>query len=466
MSHQQKAFDKLKDIKVMALFMDMGTGKTRTVLEFIEYRLSSQKLCKVFWVCPVSCKNNLQKDIIKHSHYTTSCIEKYTNELVCIIGIESLSSSDRCFFKLKKLLEENPNNMLIIDESHMMKNHQAKRTERINKYLRPLSKYRVVMTGTPVTQGIWDLFSQMYFLHPKILGYKSFHTFAANHLEYSEVFVGKIEEAHNTEYITQKLNPYCYQVTKKECLDLPEKSYTYKFFYLDYDAEYYYNVIKDYYINQIDSERPEKISFIIFSMLNRLHRLVSGEVHCVVDTGSEARIEIDYKDYSRVETLIETLEEIDLKNNKCIIWYKYNTDLELITDKLKLKYTVINGNINQKQRDKNIEEFKVTDTNILIINIASGSYGLNLQEANYMIYYNNTFDYAKRIQSEDRIYRIGQTKNCHIIDIISDTPIDIKIDDSIVNKSSLAKEIREEINKIKDDKEKIELYKQRLRGEF
>ena len=93
-----------------------------------------------------------------------------------------------------------------------------------------------------------------------------------------------------------------------------------------------------------------------------------------------------------------------------------------------------------------------------MVNINIGNLGLNLQEANYMIYYNSTFDYAKRIQSEDRIYRIGQNKNCHIIDSM--------IEKSISGKSNLARKIRQQINEIKDDKEKIEEFKKKILNEF
>ncbi|MFW6030690.1 MAG: SNF2-related protein, partial [Halanaerobiales bacterium] len=259
MDHQQKAFDKLKDIKACALFMDMGTGKTRTTLEFIEYRLKQGKITNVFWVCPVSCKENLRIDIEKHTNYSVNTIEKYNDELICIIGTESISMSEKIRIKLLNLLKNNPENYLIIDESHMIKNYDTNRTKFINKNLIKLSKYRAILTGTPVTQGIWDLYTQFYFLHPKILGYHSWHSFASNHLEYSDKFPGMIVEAHNTDYITKKINPYVYQVTKDECLNLPNKSYSYRSVYFDEIEEEYYNLIKDYYIEQIDPDRPERI---------------------------------------------------------------------------------------------------------------------------------------------------------------------------------------------------------------
>ena len=132
-----------------------------------------------------------------------------------------------------------------------------------------------------------------------------------------------------------------------------------------------------------------------------------------------------------------------------------------------IKYVCINGEVSQNQRELNINDFKTSsDINVLIANINIGNVGLNLQEANYMIYYNSTFEYAKRKQSEDRIYRIGQNKNCHIIDILSNSGIDDMMEDNLYHKTNLIRSIREKINEIKDDKEKIKEFKQKILDEF
>ena len=89
-----------------------------------------------------------------------------------------------------------------------------------------------------------------------------------------------------------------------------------------------------------------------------------------------------------------------------------------------------------------------------------------MQEANYMIYYNSTFDYAKRKQSEDRIYRIGQNNNCHIIDILSNSGIDDMVENNIYNKTNLIREKKKKINNIKDDKNKIKEFKEKILDEL
>lgn len=465
LKHQETAFEKLKSIKVGALFMEMGTGKTRTAIELIEYRRMQGKIKKVFWICPVSTKQNLMYEIEKHSDYTSAFIEKYKGEFVCIIGIESISQSNVVYLSVRTLIEENYDCMMIVDESHMIKNHMSVRTKRCID-LSKFATYRMILTGTPITQGIWDLYCQFMFLHQKILGYNSFYSFAKNHLEYSDKFPGMITNALNTEYITAKINPYIYQVMKSECLSLPEKSYTKRVYYFEDGQGELYDEIKSRMLDEID---PDKFnSYTIFKLLGYLHRISSGYFKKTFKKKyyEDRDVSYSYSCNKRAELLNDILDEIDTKNNKVIIWYRYNSDMQLIKEVLEYKHTVFNGSLSEEEKKINLKEFKDGDVNVLVSNILSGSTGLNLQEANYMIYYNNTFDYAKRKQSEDRIHRIGQTKNCHIIDIVGFCGIDDKVMQSIRNKRSLAAEIREQINNVKDDKEKIEAWKSEMLREL
>ncbi len=138
-----------------------------------------------------------------------------------IIGIESVSSSNRVAVAANSLTTTET--AVIVDESSYIKGHNALRTQRITRYSEP-ARYRLALTGTPMSQGVQDLYAQMRFLSPKILGYNSFYSFAANHLEYSEKYPGLVVRAHNTAWLAAKIQPYVYQVTKEDaglCLPLP-----------------------------------------------------------------------------------------------------------------------------------------------------------------------------------------------------------------------------------------------------
>ena len=217
LQHQKIATEKMMRSKVGALFMEMGTGKTRVAIELVKRR--EKVIDNVVYFCPVSLKNTIFEEINKHVENPN---KKYWN----IIGIESMQTSIKTINIAKSLITENT--FVIVDESSFIKNHKAKRTIHIT-HVSKKARYRLIMTGTPIQKNYPDLYSQLYFLSPLILGYNSFYSFAANHIEYSEKYKGKYY-AHNTGYLAAKMEPYVYQVTKEECLALPKKMYTSRYF--------------------------------------------------------------------------------------------------------------------------------------------------------------------------------------------------------------------------------------------
>ncbi|MBC2258811.1 helicase-related protein [Listeria booriae] len=450
MSQQKAGFDYLSGYSIGALHMDTGTGKTRTMLELIHKRYHEHKIERVLWITPVSVKQNLLDDIIKHSDCTVSFYESNKDTFIKILGTETFSQSNKAYQFVLDFVEEYGQRLqLVIDEAHCFKNPNAIRVKRLMPITRKL-RYKNELTGTPITQGLWDMYTQMYMLDPRILKYPTFNSFAKVFLTYSDAYPGKIDAMYEKEAFISMVKPYIFQVTKKECLDLPAKTYSDRYFYPFKDANfaYTYNKVKDLMLNKVDPFNPN--GMIIFQMLTYLHRLASGDFHKVIsDKWGEAHV-FDYSSNERLLILKETLESINLNRNKVIIFFKYYTDLAKISDMLDIPYAEFHGALNEKEKQQEMHRFKTDATcNILVSNIQSGSVGLNLQEANYIIYYNNTFDFAKRMQGEDRIYRIGQEKNCFIIDIIADDTIDCRINAAIQQKSSLVKWVRSEMKKVK-----------------
>ena len=199
MPHQVAAVAKVLPSRIGALFCDMGTGKSRTSIELVSRRL--ERIDRVIWFCPVSLKETVRQEIIKHTDCTDIHVfngrtseHNLPRALWYVVGIESMSSSNRVVLAVDKLVTTRT--MIILDESSYIKGHNSMRTQRLT-YICQRARYRLILTGTPLSQGVVDLFAQMRFLSPKILGYNSFYSFAANHLEYSEKYPGKIVRSHN-----------------------------------------------------------------------------------------------------------------------------------------------------------------------------------------------------------------------------------------------------------------------------
>ncbi len=274
--YQQAATNKMMPSRVGALFMEMGTGKTRVTIELIKKR--QHRISNVIWLTPVSLKQTVYEEILKHTTITKSEIYIFDDKtatdiipdaMIYIVGIESVAGSDRVALSLYSIAASH--SFIIVDESTYIKNHKALRTKRIVDIAKD-SVYRLILTGTPMSNGVQDLFAQMEFLSPSILGYSSFYSFAANHLEYSRDYPGLVIRAHNVDYLTSKIQPYTYQVTKDECLDLPDKIYDSRYFRLTQSQREVYELA----VNEILSSVDEIDSYTIFQLFTALQQIVSG----------------------------------------------------------------------------------------------------------------------------------------------------------------------------------------------
>ena len=272
--YQQEAYDKLKRLKVGALYMEMGTGKTRVTLELISLRLRREKIRQVLWFCPCSVRENLAQDIVVHCGELPECIK--------IVGTESIAGSDRVYLECLDYVADGQT-MLVVDESNMIKNHRAKRTERICEISKKCT-YKMILNGTPVSRNEADLFAQWYILDPEILGYKSYYSFAANHLEYwtvklpsgIEVKTDKVKNVLHIPYLTEKIALDTYQIKKSETgVALPEKRYHTEYFDLTADQALLYTQTRDDYLMAFVDETDDTA---IYKMFTALAHVSSGRI--------------------------------------------------------------------------------------------------------------------------------------------------------------------------------------------
>lgn len=449
MQHQFDAVQKVLPARVSGLLMEMGTGKSRTAIELV--RIRAKKIDHVVWFCPVSLKETVRQEILKHTNCKSSDICVFDDKINersipaaswYVVGIESMSASARTIFCVNKIITNRT--FVILDESTYCKNHRAKRTDRIT-YLSSLSRYRLIMTGTPLTQGVVDLYAQMRFLSPKILGYMSFYSFAANHLEYSEKFPGMIVETHNVEYLAAKIKPYIYQVTKEECLTLPRKLYENRYLTMtDAQREVYEYAKHKFLFEEEQYANPYLDRVRIFRLFSALQQIVSG-FHKL--NGKIVELPCD-----RLNRLMDTIEMIP-DNEKVVIWAKYHYDIDRITRSLRDRYgadsvSLYHGGIAPKKRNNEIERFR-RESRFLVATQGTGGHGLTINEAAYSIFYNNGFKYSERIQAEDRCHRIGQHRNVTYIDIHCSDSIDDRIWDAICSKESALTSFRNEVQRVK-----------------
>lgn len=390
---QKQAITKLQQLKVGALFMEMGTGKTRVALELVK---STDKTC--LWICPFSLKSEIQAEYDKWG---------YSFPLK-VIGVESIGQSDRVFLDtLNHAIIHKP--FIVVDESLKIKNVEAKRTQRLLE-LSKHAEFKLILNGTPLSKNVLDLWSQMEFLSPKILN-MSFNHFKNSYCEYyiNGSKRGLVKAQHNIEHLTEKIKPFIYDCE----LDIEpnKKRETFEYSMSDYQIELY-NSAKEQLLNSILIGQ-----FDFFSLFTSLQ---------VIYTACRER-------ERKVSELLSTPEQF-------LVFVKY---LQNIPE----NEISITGSDNAASRKTKIENFKSGKIKNLFVTYGTGSYGLNFQNCKNVVFLDQTFDYAQRIQAEARIYRMGQTQDVNIYDFVCTCGLERMVMASLDKKSNLLDEVKKAIEK-------------------
>lgn len=455
---QEKAFNHVRSVRVSGLFMEMGLGKTRTAIELVLHR--QNKIKRVVWFTPVSLMTTAVEEFKKHTDISDAQIYEFSEHTTAqsmpkdaflyVVGLESMGSSNRVVLSVAQLIDDKT--FVLVDESSYIKGHLSKRTARITR-LGERSRYRTILTGTPLTQGVVDLYAQMRFLSHQILGYQSFYSFAANHLEYSAKHPDMIVRAHNTTWLAKKIAPYVYQCTKDEVLDLPEKRENTVWHRISSEQAEAYGRAKEEILARLDKDEHLEV-YIIFQLFNALRQIISGFWNRYDDKGN--LIQIKTFENNRLPRLLETVDGI---GEKLIVWTEYQYSTRQIANALKEAYgdTAVaqhHGQMSRQQRDDEIRKWRKSGR-VLVATTGTGGYGLNLTEASQAIFYEHQFKYAHRVQAEDRIHRIGQKRKVMYTNIMCAGSIDARILRSLADKENVAERFRRQLNKAKGDRNSI-----------
>ena len=329
---------------------------------------------------------------------------------------------------------------MAIDESTTIKNPDAKRTKNIVA-LGKHSKYRRILTGSPVTKSPLDLFKQCEFLDEYLLDYSSYYAFRTRYaIMRSANFGGRSVQIvvgyKNLPELSSKLEPFSYRCLKEDCLDLPDYTYTKRIIQLTPEQKKLYQQMKILALAELDGKQMTTQSAMV--QLMRLHQITCG--HFTSDDGTIKEIKNE-----RLSALIDILDEVE---NKAVIWAHYRHDINAIVKAVekhfgKESYVTYYGDTTNEERQNAIKQIQDPNSPVRFIigTPQTGGYGITLTGANVMVYYANGYDYEKRIQSEARINRAGQTRKMTYIDIIAEDTVDEKIVKALRNKMNIATKI-------------------------
>jgi len=435
--HQRKALELSWNKDTYGLFMEMGTGKTKVAIDNIGILKEQNKIDIAIILAPKSVYLNWENEINTHlSNEVPRSIFAWQRDKkpidddiadgklgIYLVNVEALSHKSGVKF-VKEILSRYLNSMFIVDESTTIKNQGAMRTKSILK-IAPLSKYRRVLTGSPITKSPLDLYTQCAFLSPDLLGFTSYYTFRARYAVMDQIRVGSDRYILAPKYYTNldelelKLKTFSYRVRKDDCLDLPEKIRQTRTIDLTDKQQKTYNELKQRALAVIEDDA---VSFNNkLTELLRLHQVTCGFVK------QDSGLMHEFDKCPKMEELMGIIEETD---GKVIIWANYVYNIEKIMKTLEDKYgknstVAIYGAVSTEDRQDAVKRFQEDpQCRFFVGNPSTGGFGLTLTAASYVVYFSNNFNLEIRQQSEDRAHRIGQKRNVTYIDIVAQKTVD------------------------------------------
>ena len=457
-AHQLTALEKSWNKENFAYFMEMGTGKTKVLIDNLAMLYDKGKIDGALIIAPKGVvKTWYEQELPTHlpdhienvsvlwqpnitktqQEKLESLFEIETALHILIMNVEALSTDKGVKFATKFLNSHKV--IMAIDESTTIKTPSAKRTKNIiglGKY----AKYRRIMTGSPVTKNPLDLYSQCEFLDPYLLDFTSWYAFRNRYAEMKTMHIrGRsiqvVDEFKNLGELSDTVKTFSERILKEDCLDLPPKNWIKRHITLSNEQKKTYEQMKKAAMAVLNGKVTTTMT--VLTQLMRLHQITCG--HFTADDGSTQLIP-----NNRITELMNILEETE---GKAIIWANYQKDMTQILDNINKEYgpgSVVSyyGLTPQDERQDNIRRFQSDPKCRFIVGTPStGGYGITLTAANTVIYYSNGYDLEKRLQSEDRAHRIGQKKNVTYIDIICEDTVDEKIVKALRDKINIASEV-------------------------
>jgi len=458
-AHQLKALEMSWDKKVFAYFMEMGTGKSKVLIDNIAMLYDKGKINGALIVAPKGVyktwhdeqipdhmPEHIEKEMVLWESGAGKKKEEELNKLfkssddlhILIMNVEALSTKKGKIFAAKFLSCHA--SMMAVDESTTIKNPTAIRTKTIIDLGKDV-KYKRILTGSPVTKSPLDLFTQCYFLDPWLLDQQSYYSFKTRYAIMRQINVSGrmiqiVSGYRNLGELSNQLKPFSFRCLKDDCLDLPAKTFMKRIIQLTDEQQKVYDQMKKLALAELNGKLTTTVNAI--TQIMRLHQITCG--HFKSDDGTVQKLK-----NNRLDELMDVLSEME---GKAVIWAHYRYDIEVIVSAIKKEYgdnTVVTyyGDTTTDDRQKAIKSIQDPESPVRFVvgTPQTGGYGITLTGASTMIYYSNGYDLEKRQQSEARIDRIGQTRNMTYIDLIAEKTIDEKIVKALRDKVNIATQV-------------------------
>jgi len=333
----------------------------------------------------------------------------------------------------------------------MIKTHSAVRSRNCVKLGRS-AKYKTILTGTPVANGPMDVFMQFEFLDSNIIGIGDFFSFRNRYAIMGGYEDRQVVGYQHMEELIELISPFVYQVRKSEVLtELPPKIYQTREVQLGEEQKRLYKDIakRD---STVSGDRGITVKTVLERML-RLQEITGGIIAYERNPDDHNAMKFDHVRIPGKNPKVEELLAIAEENVvSTIVWCRFVEEIHMVTEALREKYghqsvVQIYGAISEGDRDNNVQNlFQNGKARFLVGNAATGGVGLNMTQAELVVYFSNSFSFTDREQSEDRAHRIGQKNSVTYIDIIAEGTVDGLVTEALRGKKDVSEFVRSSIN--------------------
>jgi len=431
-----------------ALFMDMGTGKTKSAIDTLVAAFYAHKISAVVVVCPLTVSSVWKNEMATHCpcpHVVTYVrsntplhkIALSQDKLnVLVVGVESLSQGKAGENLLGFVRAHRP--AMVVDESSDIKNHATIRTRAVIE-MGKHAPMKMILSGTPVIKNIIDLYAQFEFLDPNIIGVGDYYAFRNRYCIMGGYKRKEIVGYDNIDELMGLINPYIYSCTKEQVMAyLPPKTYTVRTIQMSEAQKEAYTKIKKNKMEKVDVKNT-------LTKALRLQQVVGG----YLGTGKKEDDNYFMEDTRELVELVppeknpkiaELVRIAEQDNRQMIVWARYKAEVEAITKMLRPLGRVVNmvGGMSIDEKEEVQRAFQAGEAKFFVGTQQAGGIGITLTAAHTVVYYSNTNSYRDRIQSEDRAHRKGLVHGVLYIDLLMDKTVDIGIITSIHEKRDLA----------------------------
>lgn len=423
----------------VALLMEMGTGKTLTSIAVAGRLFLEQKIERMLIVAPLSILGVWQEEFQKFADYPYSLAvlngtgsrksenlrQKSTNGL--IVGVINYESA----WQLEDELAAWNADLIVCDEGHKIKTHNIAASKCMHR-LGVRARYRMMLTGTIITNKAIDVFSPYKFLNPAVFG-SSFYAFRNRYFDMTGYGLHvPVLKKNMTEELTRRIHSIAFRATKAECLDLPETTVIVRTIELESQAQgMYRELVRDSFISLKDGEVSAR------NVLTRLLRLsqLTGGFLCQDD--SDRPVSVSEAKLKALSDIVDSAAEED---RKLVIIARFLPEIDAIRrmlEKKRINYSVISGEI--RDRDDQVRRFQEDPgTTVFVGQIATAGLGITLTAADTMVFYSLDYSMSNFEQAKARIHRVGQRNPCTYLYLVAAGTVDDKVLQALIDKADLA----------------------------